>query len=163
LAYRTDYDLKQHMEYSGKDLQVVDSATGRKFIPHVIEPAVGLNRLFLMLLIEAYTEDQANQRVVLRLPKSLAPYRAAVFPLLKNKPELVARAEAIFRELSRDFSIAWDDRGNIGKRYLSQDEIGTPSCITIDFQTLEDDTVTVRDRDTMAQIRVPVSELTQRL
>jgi glycyl-tRNA synthetase len=159
LAYRTDYDLKQHMEYSGQDLQVVDSSTGRKFLPHVIEPAVGVNRLFLMILLEAFYHDEENQRIVLRLPKELAPYRAAVFPLLKNKPELVAKADEIFKELSQIYPIAWDDRGNIGKRYLSQDEIGTPTCITIDFQTLEDGTVTLRDRDSMEQIRVPVGEV----
>lgn len=163
LAYRTDYDLKQHMEHSGQDLRVVDSSTGRKFIPHVIEPAVGLNRLFLMVLLEAYFVDEANQRTVLRLPKALAPYRAAVFPLLKNKPELVDKAQEIFQELSQAYSIAWDDRGNIGKRYLSQDEIGTPTCITIDFQTLEDGTVTLRDRDTMGQVRVPVAEIAHHL
>lgn len=159
LAYRTDYDLKQHMEYSGQDLQVVDSSTGRKFLPHVIEPAVGVNRLFLMILLEAFYHDEENQRIVLRLPKELAPYRAAVFPLLKNKPELIAKAQEIFNELSQTFPIAWDDRGNIGKRYLSQDEIGTPTCITIDFQTLEDGTVTLRDRDTMEQVRVPAGEV----
>jgi len=163
LAYRTDYDLKQHMEYSGQDLRVVDSSTGRKFVPHVIEPAVGINRLFLMVLLEAYTQDEANQRIVLKLPKQIAPYRAAVFPLLKNKPELVAKAKEIFEQLSQDFPVAWDDRGNIGKRYLSQDEIGTPTCITVDFQTLEDGTVTLRDRDSMQQTRVAVEDIAAQL
>ncbi len=163
LAYRTDYDLKQHMEHSGADLQVVDSSTGRKFIPHVIEPAVGLTRLLLMLLLEAYHDDPENHRIVMKFPKQLAPYRVAVFPLLKNKPELVEKARQVFDALSADYSAVWDDRGNIGKRYLSQDEIGTPSCVTIDFQTLEDDTVTLRDRDTMKQVRLPISQLSQKL
>jgi glycyl-tRNA synthetase len=163
LAYRTDYDLQQHMKFSGVDLQVVDSSTGRKFIPHVIEPAVGLNRLLLMMLLEAYQEDPENHRVVMKFPKHLAPYRVAVFPLLKNKPELVDKAREVFDKLSLDFSAVWDDRGNIGKRYLSQDEIGTPSCVTIDFQTLEDNTVTLRDRDTMEQIRLPIEEVASRI
>ena len=159
LAYRTDYDLKQHMEHSGSDLRVVDSSTGRKFIPHVIEPAVGLNRLLLMILLESYQEDKENNRVVMKLPKHLAPYRVAVFPLLKNKPELVAKAKEVFELVGAEVSAVWDDRGNIGKRYLSQDEIGTPNCVTVDFQTLEDNTVTLRDRDTMEQVRVPIADI----
>ncbi len=163
LAYRTDYDLTQHMEHSGKDIRVVDSSTGRKFTPHVIEPAVGLNRLLLMTLVDAYWEDTEKNRTVLKLKPALAPNKVAVFPLLKNKPELVEKAREIFRELSADYAVAWDDRGNIGKRYLAQDEIGTPVCLTIDFQTLEDDTVTWRDRDTAEQVRVPVSEVAGKL
>lgn len=163
LAYRTDYDLKQHMEYSGKDLQVVDSNSGRKFVPHVIEPAVGLNRLLLMTLIDAYEEDTERHRIVLRLTPQLAPNKIAVFPLLKNKPELVDKAREVFRMVNNEYTTAWDDRGNIGKRYLAQDEIGTPVCVTIDFETLEDNTVTWRDRDTAEQVRVPVDELLPRL
>lgn len=163
IAYRTDYDLKQHQEYSGKDLQMVDSATGRKFLPHVIEPAVGINRLLLMTLMDAYQEDETNNRIVLRLKPALAPSKVAVFPLLKNKPELIEKARAIYNELSDEFTTVWDDRGNIGKRYLSQDEIGTPVCLTIDFESLENDTVTWRDRDTTEQIRVPISELSAKL
>ncbi len=125
----------------------------------MIEPAVGINRLFLMTLCDAYMEDVENQRVVLRLSPALAAYKAAVFPLLKNKPQLVEKARAVFKRLSHRFSTTWDERGNIGKRYYAQDEIGTPFCITIDFKTLEDDTVTVRDRDTMVQVRVRVDEL----
>ncbi|MEP7167655.1 MAG: glycine--tRNA ligase [Candidatus Woesebacteria bacterium] len=160
LAYRTDYDLNQHIKHSGKDLSVQDSETNTKFVPHVIEPAVGINRLFLMVMCDAYTVDNEKQRIVLKLPKHLAPYKAAVFPLVANKPELVAKAKELYTALSQDMRIAWDDRGNIGKRYLSQDEIGTPACITVDYQTLEDDTVTVRDRDTAEQKRVAISDLT---
>ncbi|HUO75540.1 MAG TPA: glycine--tRNA ligase [Candidatus Paceibacterota bacterium] len=161
LAYRTDYDLKNHMAKSGQDLYYTDPETNEKFIPHVVEPTFGLTRLLLMTLLEAYTEEGEgdDKRVVLKLKPALAPYKAAVFPLLKNKPELVERARGIFKELKKDFMVSWDDRGNIGKRYLAQDEIGTPQCITIDFQTLEDDTVTVRDRDTKEQKRVSASEL----
>ena len=159
IAYRTDFDLKQHIQHSGRDLRYTDPRTGRMFVPHVIEPAVGVNRLLLMVLCDAYWEDDANQRVVLRLKPVVAPYKVAVFPLLKNKPELVAKARRVFSLISRRFATAWDERGNIGKRYYSQDEIGTPFCVTVDFETLTDDTVTVRERDTMAQVRVAVPEL----
>lgn len=159
IAYRGDFDLRQHIEHSGRDLRYTDPRSGRQFIPHVIEPAAGINRLLLMALCDAYWEDTANQRVVLRLKPALAPYKAAVFPLLKNKPELVAKASGVFKLIARRFSTAWDERGNIGKRYYAQDEIGTPFCITVDFQTLEDDTVTVRERDTMVQERVALAEL----
>jgi glycyl-tRNA synthetase len=159
IAYRTDYDLKQHIDHSGKDLRYTDPQSGRTFIPHVIEPAVGVNRLLLMVLCDAYYEDNENQRVVLRLKPNLAPFKAAVFPLLKNKPGLVEKARGLFQKVARRFSTTWDERGNIGKRYYAQDEIGTPFCITVDFQTLEDDTVTVRDRDTMQQERVAVNDL----
>lgn len=163
LAYRGDYDLTQHQQHSGKDLQWVDSATGRKFLPHVIEPAVGIDRLFLMTLIDAFEEDAERERIVLRLKPSIAPYKVAVFPLLKNKPELVEKAQAIFDQCVSIVPTAWDDRGNIGKRYLSQDEIGTPYCVTVDFQTLEDGTVTLRDRDSAEQVRLSVEEVMQRL
>ena len=162
LAYRTDYDLKNHMAHSGQDLTYTDPETNDKFIPHVVEPTFGLTRLLLMTLLEAY-DDSDPERVVLHLKPRLAPYKAAVFPLLKNKPELVAKAREIFSDLKREHMVAWDDRGNIGKRYLAQDEIGTPVCITIDFQTLEDGTVTVRDRDTKEQQRVAVDGLEQML
>lgn len=157
LAYRTDYDLTQHEKGAGRELRVVDSQTGKKVLPHVIEPAVGINRIFLMVLSDAYTEEEG--RCVLKIKPSLAPYKAAVFPLLANKPELIKKAEDIFDSLSESFNISYDARGNIGKRYLSQDEIGTPFCITIDFDTLEDNAVTVRDRDTMKQERVKISDL----
>ncbi len=159
LAYRTDYDLSQHIKFSGIDLSYVDPKTGRKFVPHVIEPAVGVNRLFLMMLCDAYWFDEAKQRTVLRLSPALAPYKAAVFPLVSNKPELVAKARELYGMLKKDCAVAWDERGNIGKRYLAQDEIGTPACITIDYQTLKDNTVTVRNRDTAEQIRVKIDEL----
>jgi glycyl-tRNA synthetase len=163
IAYRTDYDLKQHMQFSGESLEYVDSATGRKFIPHVIEPAVGVNRLFLMVLTNAYRYDAEKQRVVLELAPRLAPYQVAVFPLVKNKPELTAKAEAVFQSLRKEWRCTWDERGNIGKRYLSQDEIGTPFCITVDYQTLEDNTVTLRDRSTAEQTRVELAKLESHL
>src|SRR5690606_13481835 len=161
LAYRTDYDLGQHQKFSGKDLTVQDPDNpSRKFIPHVIEPAVGINRMVMMVLLDAYEEDTEHNRVVLRLAPALAPYKVAVFPLVKNKEEIVGKAQEIFDLCSEQFNTAWDDRGNIGKRYLSQDEAGTPFCVTVDYQTLEDGTVTVRNRDTTEQERVKVEELT---
>ncbi|MBI5044878.1 MAG: glycine--tRNA ligase [Candidatus Levybacteria bacterium] len=161
LAYRTDYDLKQHSTYSGKELAIVDPETFEKVVPHVIEPAVGINRLFLMILSDAYHED--GERVVLKLSPRLAPYKVAVFPLLKNKPELVEKAKEVYVHLKDSIGgvVVWDDRGNIGKRYLSQDEIGTPFCVTVDFDTLENDTVTIRDRDTANQERVQVDKLSE--
>lgn len=162
IAYRTDYDLKQQMEHSGKSLEYTD-AEGKKFIPHVIEPAVGINRLFLMILCDAFWRDESKERLVLRLAPALAPYQVAVFPLLKNQESLVTKARAVFDQLKKSYRTAWDERGNIGKRYLSQDEIGTPACITVDYQTLEDNTVTVRERDTAVQQRVSLSELDQHL
>lgn len=159
LAYRTDFDLKNHMEQSGVDLNYVDPQTGEKFIPHVIEPTFGLSRLITILLMDSYFEDSEKKRVVLKLPAFLAPYKAAVFPLLSNKPELVKYARDIYLDLKQDFMIAWDERGNIGGRYASQDEIGTPFCVTVDFQSLEDKMVTVRDRDSAKQDRVEISEL----
>lgn len=159
LAYRTDYDLAQHQKFSGKDLSYTDPFTGEKFIPHVIEPAVGIDRLVLMVLCDSYWNDEANHRIVLKLVPSLAPYSVAVFPLLRNHEELVGRAKEVFNSLKQSFRTAWDDRGNIGKRYLYQDEIGTPFCVTIDHQTLEDSMVTVRDRDTTKQERVAIDKL----
>lgn len=158
IAYRTNYDLSRHQESSGKSMEYFDDATGTRFIPHVIEPTFGLDRTLLAVLGEAY-DDSDSERVVLHLKPALAPYKAAVFPLLKNKPELVAKAREVFAALKQEHMVAWDDRGNIGKRYLAQDEIGTPACITVDFQTLEDGTVTIRDRDTKEQRRVPIGEL----
>ena len=161
LAYRTDFDLKNHAKHSGVDLRYTDPDTGEKFFPHVIEPTFGLTRLLLMVLLETYHEEGKGKkkRVVLKLHPRLAPFKAAVFPLLANKPKLVTKARGIYEELLPLFPVAWDDRGNIGKRYFSQDEIGTPWCITVDFQTLEDDTVTLRDRDSMKQERVAVADL----
>jgi glycyl-tRNA synthetase len=159
IAYRTDYDLRQHIEHSGKKLEYLNQTTGKRSVPHVIEPALGINRVFLMLLADAYWEDTANNRTVLRFKPSLAPYKVAVFPLLKNKPKLVAKAQAIFANLTDHFATTWDERGNIGKRYYYQDEIGTPFCVTVDFDTLANNTVTVRDRDTTKQVRVSADQL----
>ncbi len=158
LAYRTDFDLKTHSQKSGQELSYTDE-NGEKFTPHVIEPSLGVERTMLAVMLSAYTMD--GERVVMKFKPSLAPYKAAVFPLLANKPDLVEKAKTIFQNLKSNiqYPIAWDDRGNIGKRYLSQDEIGTPWCITIDFQTLEDDTVTIRDRDTTKQDRVKAEKL----
>ena len=157
LAYRSDFDLKNHMEKSAQSLEYTDPETNEKLVPHVIEPTFGLTRLFLMTLLESYREE--DDRVYLALPPKLAPYKVAVFPLLRNKPELVAKAKEIYDDLRKHFTVAWDDRGNVGKRYYSQDEIGTPYCITVDFDSLENGTVTVRNRDTKEQPRVKITEL----
>jgi glycyl-tRNA synthetase len=157
LAYRTDYDLQQHIKYSGADLSYKDPVTNKKIVPHVIEPAVGINRLLAMVLLDSYRED--GDRVYLALPPKIAPYKAAVFPLLANKPQLVELAGKVYADLKKEFTVAWDDRGNIGKRYYSQDEIGTPFCITVDFESLENGDVTVRNRDTAKQERVKIEDL----
>ncbi|MFH0943077.1 MAG: glycine--tRNA ligase [Candidatus Beckwithbacteria bacterium] len=156
-AYRTDFDLKNHMAKSGVDLNYTDPKTNQKFIPHVIEPTFGLSRTLLVMLIDAYCEE--NDRVVLKLAPKVAPYKVAVFPLLNNKTELVKVARKVFQELSQKYSTIWDDNANIGKRYRRQDEAGTPWCVTIDFNTLKDQTITVRDRDTMKQARIKISNL----
>jgi len=153
LAYRTDFDLKNHFTESPYE----DAETGEKFYPHVIEPTWGVDRSVLAVLCDAYYEDK--DRVVLKLKPSLAPYKAAVFPLLRNKPELVKKAEEVYKMLKTEFTTAFDDRGNIGKRYYSQDEIGTPFCVTVDFESLEKDDVTLRDRDTTKQERIKISDL----
>ena len=163
LAYRTDFDLKNHMEQSGADLRYIDPENNEKFIPHVIEPTFGINRIFLALMAEGFSEDEEDSRLVLKLSKNVSPYIASVFPLVKNKPELVDKAQSIYSGLRRNYSVSFDSRGNIGKRYLAQDEIGTPYCITVDYQTLEDDTVTIRDRDSKTQERIKVSEITNYL
>lgn len=162
---RTDYDLTQHMKFSGTDLSYNDPEKG-KYIPWILETSMGLGRVFLAVLCDAYHEEELNseKRVVLKLSPELAPVKAAVSPLLKNKPQLVEKAREVYRSLKKEFgAVMWDDNGNIGKRYRRQDEIGTPYCVTIDFQTLEDDTVTVRDRDTAAQKRVSLSELPKQI
>jgi glycyl-tRNA synthetase len=162
LAYRTDYDLSQHQKKSGQSLEYTDPHTNEKYLPHVIEPTWGVSRTLLAILCAAYTEEGEgdSKRVYLKLPPKLAPYKVAVFPLLKNKPELVEKARGIYKELQKHFSVIWDERGNVGKRYYSQDEIGTPFCITVDFDSLENNTVTVRNRDTKDQPRVAIDELT---
>jgi glycyl-tRNA synthetase len=159
LAYRTDFDVSSHARASGRDMTYRDEETGENYYPHVIEPTWGVDRTLLAVLCEAYTQEE--DRVVLKLVPALAPYKVAVFPLLANKPQLVEKAREVYRQLSPQFMTGWDDRGNIGKRYKAQDEIGTPWCVTIDFDTLEDETVTVRDRDTQKQKRVKITELTQ--
>src|SRR3990167_2100721 len=157
IHHRGDWDLSRHSQFSGQDLSYYDSEANERFIPWVIETSGGVDRALLFFLIDAYYEEE--ERVVLRLHPKLAPYKAAVFPLLKNKPEIVAKAKEIYDSLRKEFSVVWDDRGNIGKRYYSQDEIGTPVCITVDFQTLEDGTVTIRDRDSMEQKRIIISDI----
>lgn len=166
LAYRTDFDLSNHEKASGQELKYTDPETGEKVVPHVIEPTWGVDRTILAVLSEHYREEGEGdkKRVWLQLPPKLAPYKAAVFPLLKNKPDLVAKAKEIYSSLTSHDSllpVAWDDRGNVGKRYYSQDEIGTPFCITVDFDTIENDTVTVRDRDTAQQERVAIADLVE--
>ncbi|MCA9342394.1 glycine--tRNA ligase [Candidatus Saccharibacteria bacterium] len=159
---RTDYDLSSHQKISGKDLRYFDEQTKERLTPYVIESSVGLGRMLLAVLVDAYTEEEikGEKRVVLKLKPELAPYRFAVSPLLKNKQELVEKAREVYQALKKKHgNVVWDDNGNIGKRYRRQDEIGTPECIVIDFQTLEDDTITVRDRDTTNQKRVKVSDI----
>jgi glycyl-tRNA synthetase len=159
LAYRTDFDLKSHSEKSGVDLRYTDPYTQEKFIPHVVEPTFGLSRLLTIILMNSYFEDTEKQRVVMKFPEILAPYKVAVFPLVGNKEELSNKAKEIFATLKTKMSAVLDERGNIGKRYFTQDEIGTPFCVTVDYQTLEDNTVTVRDRDTAIQERVKIDKL----
>ena len=176
IAYRTDFDLGNIDRASGKKMEYRDKNTGETFIPHVIEPSIGVERLVMAVLCSSYAElpvlndagepeidkgtNKPATRIVLKLPAALAPYRFCVSPLLKNKPELVEKAKTVFTSLKAKYkNVTWDDSGNIGKRYRKQDEIGTPACVVIDFQTLEDDTVTVRDRDTGTQTRVLISEL----
>lgn len=163
LAYRTNYDLTAHQVASKKDLTITDPITNEKILPHVIEPAVGINRLMLMVLCDAYEEEE--NRTVLKLKPRLAPVKVAVFPLLANKPELTEKAREVLELLQNAINgkVLWDDRGNIGKRYLAQDEIGTPFCVTVDFQSLEDGMVTVRDRDSMQQDRVAIADLSEYL
>ncbi len=159
---RTDYDLSQHMKFSGTDLNYTDPLTQEKYIPWVLETSIGMGRIFLAVVCDAYSEEQTENgelRTVLKLKPELAPVQYAVFPLLKNKPELVQKAREVYRELSKKYIVEWDDNGNIGKRYRRQDEIGTPACIVIDFQTLEDGTVTIRDRDTTEQKRIKTEDI----
>lgn len=163
IAYRSDYDLKQHMKHSGKSLEWVDSATGRKFVPHVVEPAVGVNRLFLMVLNDAYEEQdlgEGKKRTVLHIKPSVAPVKAAVFPLQKDE-KLKEIALSVFAKLSKEMNVEFDDAGNIGKMYRRQDEIGTPYCVTVDYDSTKDGCVTVRDRDTMKQERVSIESLVE--
>ncbi len=154
LAYRTDFDLKNHF----KEAPYKEEG-GEVFYPHVVEPTFGVDRSVLAVLCNAY--EETTERLVLKLKPSLAPYKVAVFPLLRNKPELVAKATEIYHALKKEFTADFDDRGNIGKRYYSQDEIGTPFCLTVDFDSLKNDDVTVRYRDTMKQERIAIKDVTQ--
>lgn len=159
---RSDYDLSQHSKFSGEDLSYRDPYTNEKYTPWIIETSVGLDRTFLAVITDAYTEEtvaEGDVRTVLKLPKRLAPVQVAVFPLLKNKEELVGKAREVFNSLRKNYRAEFDDNGNVGKRYRRQDEVGTPYCITVDFETLENNTVTVRNRDTMEQSRVTLEEL----
>ena len=160
VASRTDYDLKAHQNHSGKSMEYLDPFTNERFIPYCVEPSLGADRVALAFLCDAYDEEtleNGDVRSVLHLHPALAPYKAAVLPLQKNK--LGDKAREVYELLAKQFMVDFDDSGAIGKRYRRQDEIGTPLCITIDFDTLEDETVTVRDRDTMAQVRMPIAEL----
>ena len=163
IAYRTDFDLMNIQRASGKSMEYTIKGTNTKFVPHVIEPSFGVERALMAVLSGAYREDEQNgeKRVYLALPEHLAPVKFAVSPLLKNKPELVEKAREVYAKLAKanPGRVMWDDNGNIGKRYRRQDEIGTPHCVVIDFQTLEDGTVTVRERDTTEQRRVKVEDV----
>lgn len=161
LANRGDFDLKSQMKGSGRDLLYFDEETKEEYVPYVIEPSAGVERIALAVLCEAYREEK--ERVVLKLHPRLAPYKAAVFPLLANKERLVELARSVYNDLKKEFMTVWDDRGNIGKRYYSQDEIGTPFCVTVDFESLEKKDVTVRNRDSMKQARVKIKELAEYL
>jgi glycyl-tRNA synthetase len=153
IHHRGDFDLKNH------GLAYKDNLTGEEFTPWVIETSGGVDRAMLFFLIDAYTED--GERVYLKLNPRISPYKVAVFPLLANKPELTEKARNVYKDLKANFNVVWDDRGNIGKRYFAQDEIGTPWCVTVDFESLDGDTVTVRDRDTAEQVRVAIDNLSE--
>lgn len=161
IAYRTDFDLSNHQKKSGKDLSYFDDKEQQKFIPHVIEPTFGVDRTLLAILSDAYTEEEVKgaKRIVMKFNKNICPIKIAVFPLLRNKPELVKKAREIYNQLKVNYICEFDDNGNIGKRYRRQDEIGTPYCITVDFDSLEQNDVTIRDRDTMKQERIKIDEL----
>lgn len=163
-AYRTDFDLKNHSEKSGQDLSMIDSANGQKFIPHVLEPTFGLTRHVLFLMLECYDEEEVKgeKRVVMRFPARLAPYQVAVLPLSK-KPELAAISQPLAQKLRQSFSTDYDETQSIGKRYRRQDEIGTPYCVTVDFETINDNAVTIRDRDSMQQERIALDKVEEYL
>ncbi|OGC35992.1 glycine--tRNA ligase [candidate division WS6 bacterium RIFOXYB1_FULL_33_15] len=162
IHWRGDYDLTQHSQFSGKDLTYTDPKTNEKYTPNIVETSGGVDRTLLMLLFDAYEEEDlggGNIRTVLKINPEIAAYKVAIFPLVGNKEDIVKKGRDIFDLLSQNIKVVWDDRGNIGKRYRYQDEIGTPYCITIDYETLENDTVTVRDRDSMEQKRVKIEDL----
>ncbi len=162
LAHRGDFDLTQHAKFSGQKLEYLDPKTNKRYVPHVLEPTFGVDRALLVAMLSAYTEEKTEKgdtRIVMKFRKELAPVKVAIFPLLKNKPELVSKAKEIFNDLKDDFVCEFDDNGNIGKRYRRQDEIGTPYCVTVDFDSLGNNTVTVRDRDSMEQKRKDIKDL----
>lgn len=162
IHWRADYDLTQHSKFSGQDLSYRDPQTNEKFTPWIVETSGGVDRTFLFLLFDSYEEellDNGETRTVLKINPKISAYKAAIFPLVANKPEITGKAREIFEKLVESHRVVWDDRGNIGKRYRYQDEIGTPYCITVDYQTLEDNTVTIRDRDNMTQIRLNIEEI----
>jgi glycyl-tRNA synthetase len=164
IANRTDFDLKQHAAYSGESLEYFDQATGERYVPYVIEPAVGPDRIMLAFLVDAYTEEEVKgeERTVLKLHPRIAPTKAAVFPLSKKEP-VSTIARELYDDLKGDYRIFYDDSGSIGRRYRRQDEAGTPFCVTVDFDTIEDKQVTIRDRDTLEQERVPIAAVRDRL
>lgn len=161
LAYRTNFDLTNHEQASGRSMKYRDQETQAEYIPHVIEPTWGVDRTVLAVLCSSYFEEEKNgqKRVVLKFKPRIAPYTVAVFPLVKNKPEIVGKAREVYGYLRSHFRTVWDERGNIGKRYFAQDEIGTPWCVTVDYDTLSNQTVTIRDRDTTEQERIPIDKL----
>jgi glycyl-tRNA synthetase len=164
IANRTDYDLKQHAEFSGEKLEYIDQATNNRYVPYVIEPAVGPDRIMLAFLVDAYTEEEVNgeERTVLKLHPRIAPTKAAVFPLSKKQPVSTIACE-LYDDLKGDYRLFYDDSGSIGRRYRRQDEAGTPFCVTVDFDTIDDKNVTIRDRDTLEQERVPIEAVRDRL
>ena len=171
MANRTDYDLKRHSQFSGQDLEYYDEKKKKKYFPYVIEPTMGLERAVLAVLVDAYTEVKGGRtkttesvkelEIVLNLDKKIAPIQIAILPLVKNKPELIKKTKTILDSLKKEFMVQYDEAGSIGRRYRRQDEIGTPYCVTVDFETLEKDDVTIRDRDTMKQKRVKVKDLVE--
>jgi len=157
IHWRADYDLIQHSKFSGQDLSYLDPVTHEKYIPHIVETSGGADRPLFFLLLDAYREDKLDNgdiRTWLQINPLVAAYKMAIIPLASNKPELIDKARSIYNRLAQKYSVDWDDSSNIGKKYRRQDEIGTPWCLVVDFQTLEDNTVTIRDRDTMTQIRI---------
>jgi glycyl-tRNA synthetase len=164
VANRTDYDLKQHAQFSGENLEYIDQATNKRYYPYVIEPAVGPDRIMLAFLMDAYTEEEVNgeERTVLKLHPRIAPTKAAVFPLSKKEP-VSTIARELYDDLKGDYRLFYDDSGSIGRRYRRQDEAGTPFCVTVDFDTIEDRQVTIRDRDTLKQERIPLEAVRDRL
>jgi len=162
IHWRGDYDLTQHSKYSHQDLSYLDRTTGKKFIPHIVEASGGVDRSLFFLLLDAYQEqklDNGETRIFLKLNPKLSAYKMAIFPLAANKPELVSLAKNLYTDLSKKYSLDFDDSSNIGKKYRRQDEIGTPWCAVIDYQSLEDGTLSIRDRDTMSQIRIKIEEI----